>query len=94
MIKVNMKEIWVFNGAMARFPSGIFFSLDNAKDWIKENRLTGVLTKYPVNKGVYDWAIENNFFCATEDKHKTPSFIGGFTCASMEHLHFEDGIED
>jgi len=89
-----MKEVWVFNGAMARFPSGIFISLENAKDWIKKNRLSGALTKYPVDKGVYDWAIENDLFCPKEDKHKLPSFIGGFTCASMEHLHFENGEED
>ncbi|MCG8710982.1 hypothetical protein JHU04_004310 [Brenneria sp. 4F2] len=94
MAKMHIKEIWVFNGAMARFPSGIFLYLKDAKDWIKENRLTGILTKYPVNKGVYDWAIENDLFHPNEDKHKSPSFIGSFTCASMEHFHFEDGVED
>ncbi|MFP3994575.1 hypothetical protein SHV74_08455 [Pseudomonas capeferrum] len=89
-----MKEVWVFNGATARFPSALFTSLENAKTWIKHNKLTGVLTRYPVNIGVYDWAIEKNYFHPTEDKHNSPSFIGSFTCASMNHLHFEDGEED
>ncbi|MDH4548309.1 hypothetical protein E8E68_00025 [Pseudomonas sp. BN607] len=79
---------------MARFPSGVFFSLEGAREWIRRHKLSGVLTRYPANTGVYDWAIENGLFSATEDKHKTPSFIGGFTCASMEHFHFEDGEED
>lgn len=89
-----MKDIWVFNGVMARFPSGLFTSLEDAKTWIKHNKLTGVLTKYPVNTGVYDWAIKKSFFRPTEDKHSSSSFIGSFTCAAMDHLHFEDGEED
>lgn len=31
-----MLDIWVFNGATARFPSGVFLSLENAKAWIKK----------------------------------------------------------
>ncbi|SDT86818.1 DUF7710 domain-containing protein [Pseudomonas orientalis] len=89
-----MKDVWVFNGAMARFPSALFTSLEDAKAWIKHNKLTGVLTKYPVDIGVYDWAIKNSFFRPTEAKHSESSFIGNFTCASMDHLHFEDGEED
>ncbi|MBF7994834.1 hypothetical protein [Rahnella laticis] len=89
-----MKEIWVFNGSMARFPSGLFVSLDNAKEWIKDNKLSGVLTKYPINTGVYDWSIENGFFTPQDEKHKLPSFIASFTCASLDHFHFENGEED
>ncbi|WP_339493156.1 MULTISPECIES: DUF7710 domain-containing protein [unclassified Pseudomonas] len=89
-----MKYIWVFNGEMARFPSALFISLEDAKDWVNHNKLTGILTKYPVNIGIYDWAIKNSLFRPTEDKHNSSSFIGSFTCASMDHLHFEDGEED
>ena len=31
-----MLDIWVFNGATARFASGVFLSLENAKAWIKK----------------------------------------------------------
>lgn len=61
---------------------------------MKENKLTGVLTKCPIDTGVYDWVVDNNFFSATEEKNKTPLFMGKFTCATIEHFHFENGIED
>lgn len=35
------KEIWVFNGTMARFPSGLFSSLAEAKAWIKKVNCRG-----------------------------------------------------
>ena len=90
----DISDIWVFNGATARFPSGVFLSLENAKAWIKKNKLSGILTKYPIDIGVYDWAVQNNFFSPNNEKQKLPSFIGSFTCASMEHYHFLDGEED
>lgn len=89
-----MQAVWVFNGAMARFPSGVFTSLDHAKAWIKSNRLTGVLTQYPLDQGVYDWAVAKDLFLPQEEKQRLPAFIGSFTCAAMEHMHFEDGLED
>ena len=33
-------------------------------------------------------------FSPNNEKQKHPSFIGSFTCASMEHYHFLDGEED
>ena len=33
-------------------------------------------------------------FSPNNEKQKHPSFIGYFTCASMEHYHFLDGEED
>lgn len=88
------KEIWVFNGTMARFPSGLFSSLAEAKAWIKKNKLSGILTKYPLDLGVYDWAIQNDLFTPKKDHQKLPSFIASFTSASMEHYHFLAGEED
>ena len=32
----DISDIWVFNGATARFPSGVFLSLENAKALIKK----------------------------------------------------------
>lgn len=89
-----MSDIWVFNGNKAHFPSGVFSSLENAKEWIKINKLSGILTKYPIDIGVYDWAVQNNFFSPNHEKQKLPAFIGSFTSASMEHYHFLDGEED
>ncbi len=89
------KSIWVFNGARSRHSGGIFENLDMAEEWIKNNRLSGMLTKYPINKGVFEWADENDLIRMREgkleEKRKDPIFIGGFTTAAMEHYHYEEG---
>jgi len=57
--------------------------------------LSGVLTAYPVDVGVMDWAIERNFFNVEKAnnavKLKDPEFIASFTTASQEHFHYSDG---
>jgi len=88
-----MEYIFVFTGNKAMFPSGVFLSFNKAKEWIEQNKLSGVLNKMPVNIGLYDWAIENDFFTPKKDYHKESRFIESFTCASMEHWHFEKGKE-
>jgi hypothetical protein len=83
--------IWVFNGAKSNFPAGIFSSRDLAERWIEKHRLTGSLTLYPVDIGVYDWAISKGFFRPSKPHQTTSDFIGRFTSASMEHHHYQDG---
>ena len=89
-----MQTIWIFNGASGRFPSGVFSSGEKAKKWILDHKLSGVLTEYPIDTGVYDWAINNDFFCPKKDKERTPEFIQKFSCAQQKHYHFEDGELD
>ncbi|HEU0053036.1 MAG TPA: hypothetical protein VFQ39_07655, partial [Longimicrobium sp.] len=48
--------VWVFNGEAGSFPSGVFTSREAAEAWIAKYALTGVLTAYPLDVGVYDWA--------------------------------------
>jgi hypothetical protein len=88
---IEAEQVWVFNHARGSFPSEIFTSLDLAERWIKEHRLTGTLTSYPINTGVYDWAIIKGVFHADKPHQATADFIGRFTSASMEHHHYEDG---
>ncbi|KES11705.1 hypothetical protein SASC598O11_003800, partial [Snodgrassella alvi SCGC AB-598-O11] len=38
----------------------------------KKNKLSGILTKYPIDVGVYDWAVQNNFFIPNNEKQKLP----------------------
>lgn len=85
--------VWIFNGSEARFASAVFYELEDAEAWIRQYRLSGILTKYPTNCGVYDWAIEKSFFNVKKEEQRTPAFIGSFTSASMEHYHFEDGVK-
>ena len=83
--------VWVFNGDGGRFAGGIFTSRDRAETWIADNRLEGVLTFYPLDIGVYEWAIARGLFTAKKPDHSTPRFIGSFTTASQTHDHYEHG---
>lgn len=94
----GIKSVWVFNAPNKSFSGGVFADIDEAEKWIAKHKLTGVLTKYPLNKGVFDWAIENNSIDLKpgklSEKIEDPSFIGGYTTASMEHYHYENGTRD
>ncbi|MET3493398.1 DUF7710 domain-containing protein [Variovorax boronicumulans] len=88
----EISEVWIFNGANAKFPSAVFVAREDAFAWIKKLELTGVLTKYPVGISVYDWAIESGNFKVKSEKGSTPEFIANFSSAAQEHVHFENGI--
>lgn len=83
--------IYVFVGEGGSFPSGVFTTTEDAEQWIRKYSLSGVLSQYPVDKGLYDWAIEKDFFTVKNEHQKEADFIQRFTCASMEHFHFENG---
>lgn len=85
------ETVWVFHGNEGRFSGGAFTTRELAETWIHEHRLTGVLTAYPLDTGAYDWAVRERLFAPTKPHHSTPSFIGGFTSASQDHFHYEDG---
>ena len=87
----SLDFVWVFVGAGARFPSAVFIEKSAATGWISGHRLSGVLTKYPVGVGLYDWALSMRYFTPKRDDQKTPEFVGRFTCASLEHCHYEGG---
>ena len=88
-----MNGVWIFHGESSRFASGVFTSRETAAAWIKLHSLTGVLTLYPVDVGVFDWALMEGFFQQKQAHHTSPQFIGSFTSASQEHYHFENGSE-
>ena len=83
--------VWVFNGARNKFPSAVFADLSKAQDWIRRNKLTGTLTAYPIDQGIYEWAINKGYFRPRGEDQKTASFIGNFSSASQEHYHYENG---
>jgi hypothetical protein len=85
----NTQFVWIFNGS--RFPSGVFRTRDLGEAWITKRRLSGVLTKYPVDSRAYDWSIETGIFRVQKEEHPTPEFIAGFGCAAFEHYHYENG---
>jgi hypothetical protein len=84
-------HVWVFSGAKRHFPGAIFTSREMTEPWVRKNRLTGTLTLYPVDVGLYEWAIDTGMFQPRNPQESTAEFIGGFTDATMEHYHYEDG---
>ena len=85
-----MDGVWVFNGGGA-FPSAVFTSRDRGEAWIALHKLTGALTRYPLDVGVYEWAIGLGAFKPKQSHQSEPKFIGRFSSASLEHYHYEAG---
>lgn len=83
--------VWVFMGGGGS-PAGVFTLRERAETWIRCNSLSGTLTAYPLDIGIYDWTIERGYFRPKRDDQKTPQFIGRFSSAYQEHYHFTDGM--
>ena len=86
-----MESVWVFNGIQSPFPSGVFSTAELADEWISRNGLTGTLTEYPVDIGMYDYAISMCYFEPRKPEHTTPLFIGKFSSGGIGQIHYEDG---
>ncbi len=86
-----MESVWVFNGIQSPFPSGVFSRAELADEWIGRNRLTGTLSEYPVDIGMYDYAISMCHFEPRKPEHTTPLFIGKFSGGGIGHIHYKDG---
>lgn len=87
-------SVWVFLGEEGRWPSGVFNARGLAEQWIGENGLTGMLTDYPLDVGVYEWAVAKGFFRPSQPGHASATFIAGFSAARQDHAHFTDGVAD
>ncbi|HRP55609.1 hypothetical protein [Agriterribacter sp.] len=90
----SLQSVWIFNSEEGKFPGGIFSDKAKAENWIREHKLTGVLTLYPLNEGAYDWALNKGYFTPSKEKEKSPNFIGSFSSASQQHYHYLDGEPD
>ena len=62
--------------------------------WIHKHGLSGLLTRYPVAEGAYDYAISRGFFRPKTPQQLTAKFVGTFSAAAFEHYHYEDGVRD
>ncbi|WP_282628364.1 DUF7710 domain-containing protein [Empedobacter sedimenti] len=80
--------IYVFNGHNSSFPSAVFSSYENAEQWIKQHRLSGTLTAYPLDTPVYDWAVDNHYFKPKSEADQSANFISRFSSAYQQHWHF------
>jgi hypothetical protein len=87
--KKTVDSVWVFLGEGARFACAVFTSLALAQKWIKDNRVSGVLSEYPLDNSVLNWAIERGFVVA--EKFPDPKHIQRFSSGHQRHYHFENG---
>ena len=87
-----MDYIWIFKGSgKTEFPSAVFSKKSNAIKWIAENELTGVLTKYPIDIPLFEWAIENDYFTPKNELQRNAKAIENFNSAYVEQYHFKKG---
>jgi len=85
------ESIWIFQGRKARHASGVFRTEGDARSWIERNRLSGILTEYPVGDGCYDIAVRQGSFRPSRAHHGTSEHVAGFSPGWTRHVHFEDG---
>jgi hypothetical protein len=73
-------------------PAGAFSSLETAREWVTKNALSGTLTAYPLDEGVFDWAVRTGALTGrARERRNEPAFIASFSSAVQEHYHFENG---
>jgi hypothetical protein len=82
---------WVFHGANAQFTSALFTSRCKAEEWVEENEMSGMLTTYPLNISIYDWAVQAGIWQPSKSHHHNLEFKQRFTSAALEHVPSEDG---
>ena len=91
---MDSEWVWIFVGAQAAFPGGVFCELEAAEAWILKHQLSGTLSRYPVDDGVYDYSLRRGWFAPRTDQQRSSNFIERFSSASLEHYHYERGMRD
>ena len=85
-----MNFVWIFHGPHPQFASGVFANQERAEEWVALHQLSGLLTRYPLDEGAYQWAVSEGTFKPKRDDQKTASFIARFADSSVHH-HYEAG---
>ena len=92
---IPASHVWIFARGANDAPGGVFTSRDAAEEWIRRNRLSGVLTAYPLDEGSYDWAMRHGLVTGrATQRGDDPAFVASFSSASQEHFHYTDGACD
>jgi hypothetical protein len=82
--------IWVFVGEQSSACGGVFSDLAIAENWILQHSLSGLLSQYPLNEGVFDWAVRTARVKQKFADNAPPQIIGSF-CSYLHHYHYKDG---
>ncbi len=76
-------------GVWAKQPAAVFTTLERGEAWVREHRLEGMLTWYPLDMGAYDWVVAQGRF-RSKPEQPTPEFLAGFSSAYQPHHHYEN----
>jgi hypothetical protein len=87
-----LSSVWVFHGEEAQFTSAVFTEQSKAEAYIKKHSLSGLLTEYPLDIGIYEWVISKDYWKPKYPSQRSPKFIGGFTSAYLNHYHYRSGV--
>ena len=87
----EVSQIWVFMGEGGSHPCALFSTKARAEEWINQFGVSGVLSGYPLDVSVYEWAKENNYFTPKYPTQSSAEFIQRFSSAYLEHYHYERG---
>ncbi len=85
------RSVFVFSGEKNHLPSAVFSTEETARKWIRDNKLSGTLTEYPIDDPIYDWTIRGGYFEPRRDDQRSADFIANFSSAHQNHFHFEEG---
>lgn len=84
--------VWIFQGEGQNAVSGCFATQKTAEAWIAQKQLSGVLTAYPLDCPIYDWAIERGYWQPARAYQTQARFIQNFTSAYLPHFHYVAGV--
>ena len=66
-------------------PTGVFSSYEQAVRWIEKHKLVGYLGEFPIDVGVYDWAMQLDYYKRnTRLNFDRQNFATGL----LNHYHF------
>lgn len=82
------RQVWVFASGQT---SGVFTSLRGVEAWIGRHQLSGTLSAYPLDEGVYDWSVRSGHFTPNKPHHGSPEQIARFDSAFLPHVHYLNG---
>jgi len=84
--------VWVFEGdslpeRRSHHPSAVFSSFENAKDYIGKYRLSGMLTRYTLDKAAFDVSVERG----TVPAHQRDGALRQVWAGGEVHYHAANG---
>lgn len=83
--------MYVFHGHGSRYANAVFSSVEQAKEWARRWRLTGLLTRYEVDDPAFDRLQKAGRLPANVVDDPSPWRVQVF-CEGGWHEHFVEGM--